>query len=179
MSTRSTVTINRPQERAIHLYRHYDGGPWGNGSALARMLKQYRATAGDACTACLVADNLATKLIRTGDYELTTHADHHGDTEWHYDINVSTDCEPPTVVVSEIKWLGGDRRERQAVYSGDLAGFRHYVAEYQAGCRKRIAAYRGANRRTGSWRNNSTPQQQPQQQQHHEPMAVSDHQFPF
>lgn len=179
MSTRSTVTIHRPRERAIHLYRHYDGGPWGNGSELAKMLKKRYCQARDACGACHVADNLATALIRTGNYELTTHADHHGDTEYHYDIHVTADGARPIVAAFEIKWIGGDKRQRLPIYSGNLEGFRHYVAEYQAGCRKRIAAYRGANRRTGSWRNNSTPQQQPQQQQQHEPMAVSDHQFPF
>lgn len=139
MSARSTVTIYGFATR-IHLYRHYDGGPWGNGVAICRALKQL----GDYDYA-KAPHTLSGLLLATGDYEITRDAADHGDREWHYDVWFTEDGLHPAIRVRFRNWESGSPYQNHnrwgCGYAGG-SGFRRYVAEYLMGMRKRIHEYR-------------------------------------
>lgn len=127
MSTRSTVTINAgTPERylAIHLYRHWDGGPWGNGVDLAAALRRLeRRYPRHPAKLPALARELATELIRSGDYEVTDQADRHGDRQWHYGVFLWPGG--LGVSVGEIP-IGKDKIDWQ--FDGPLSEFRDWVA---------------------------------------------------
>lgn len=152
MSTRSTVTIwyqPKPGSRAYrrhHLYRHHDGGLWGGGRTLAHTLRAFSFTTypdsnGRAywCSLQSAADRLSDELLDItttcgrNSYETTTHADDHGDTEYHYDVFLDYE--------GGITWRYKTRRpgrEWEWQDGGTVKSLRRIVATELLHMRKRI-----------------------------------------
>ena len=90
--------------------------------------------------------HFAESLIRLSDrtgrgmYELTTDAENHGDTEWHYDVFFTADGEAPAVRGKCRKWSNDKGWEYQL--GGDVRMFRSYLAQWMRGMLLTVRANR-------------------------------------
>ena len=82
MSTRATILIeSKSNNESLWVYRHCDGYPEGAGEDLKEHLKNHFGVYENSY-------NVATSLIKHGNYELTS--DFHGDSEFVYKIDEDT-----------------------------------------------------------------------------------------
>lgn len=140
MATRSTITIhdsrkgfNKP---LIHLYRHWDGGLWGAGLDIARLIKRYGARP-------RLEPRIAVSWFIGGraesrdaaQYEWTDEAALHADTQWHYNLFVI----PDGLTAQALERPTG-HPDFKAITAG--AFFRQDVAKELLACRNRLKVYR-------------------------------------
>lgn len=146
MATRSTVSVEAPSG-SIHLYRHYDGGPWGNGVSLARLLRRFRLRPG---AEWFERDQFATRLARrllalpssrrqpeSLAYDLTLDPAQHGDREWHWRVEAIGAGEL-RVSAFRVLHVAGDRQELRRAFSGSVAELRRWVAAELRAMRQRM-----------------------------------------
>ena len=126
MATRATYTFKTETQYKfegpadVHVYIHYDGYPSGAASYFNNALKLLNERRVPLSN---IRGGITEQFIRANNLaEITSHADNHGDTEFHYDITKG-DTGPIRIEAYELR---RDETKYQ-FFNGTLEGF---VARY-------------------------------------------------